>query len=74
MDVITTEYIEHEMVASGDVTRDGSLMPTEVNTLVKGRLHLRLGNVGYPLDAKLSKTSKFIKTFLPFLVSINVIW
>jgi len=59
LDVITTEYIEQEMVAAGDVTRDGSVMPTEVNTLVKGRLHLRLGNVGHPLDSKLGKTSKF---------------
>ena len=57
LDVISTEYIEHEnTVMAGDLTRDGSVRPVDVSTLLKGRLHLRMANVGHQADAGFSKS------------------
>ena len=54
LDVMFTEYVEHEsLIPAGDVTRDGSVRPVDVSTMLKGRLHLRLANVGYPVEKPL---------------------
>ena len=55
LDVMATEYIEHDSALAGDMTRDGAPLPVDVNTLLKGRLHLRLANVGHPADHKLTR-------------------
>lgn len=46
LEVVATEYEQDAMVVSGDVTRFGSVKPIGVHTVVKGRLHLTLANVG----------------------------
>lgn len=57
LDVMATEYIEHEStIPAGDLTQDGRVLPVDVRTVRKGRLHLRLANVGHPADNKFSKT------------------
>ena len=56
LDVMSTEYIEHELLPSGDLTRDGSVRPVDVSTVLKGRLHLRMANIGYPADSKLTRS------------------
>ena len=56
LDVVYTEYVEHETaIQAGDMTRDGSVRPIDVNTVLKGRLHLRMANVGHPADPKLRR-------------------
>ena len=56
LDVVYTEYVEHETpLQAGDMTRDGAIRPVDVNTVLKGRLHLRMANVGHPADPKLNR-------------------
>ncbi|XP_064643236.1 nephrocystin-4-like isoform X3 [Lineus longissimus] len=51
LDVISTEYgAEETPNLTGDLSRSGSVRPVGVTTAVKGRLHLRLANVGFPTD------------------------
>lgn len=46
LEVVATEYEQEMMVVSGDVAGFGSVKPVGVHTVVKGRLHLTLANVG----------------------------
>lgn len=46
LEVMATEYEQETMVVSGDVAGFGSIKPIGVHTVVKGRLHLTLANVG----------------------------
>ena len=63
LDVISTEYIEHEnTVLAGDLSRDGSVRPVDVSTLLKGRLHLRMANVGHQADMGFSKSGMLTHT------------
>ncbi len=56
LDVVSTEYTEPQVaVPSGDITREGFVKSMDVQTIVKGRLHIRLANVGHTADPKLSR-------------------
>uniref|UniRef100_A0A4W3GL56 Nephrocystin 4 n=1 Tax=Callorhinchus milii TaxID=7868 RepID=A0A4W3GL56_CALMI len=46
LEVITTEFSQDAPMPSGDLTRHGAVKPFGVTTLTKGRLHMRLGNIG----------------------------
>ena len=61
LDVITTEFSEPDSaVPAGDPTMDGGVKTSlDAKMLIKGRLHLRMANVGHPSDGKLNKTGKF---------------
>ena len=60
LDVVNTEYIEHDgPVSSGDITRDGRVLPVNVNVNVRGRLHLRMANIGRLVDTKAAKTGDY---------------
>lgn len=48
---MATEYEQEMMAVSGDVAGFGSVKPIGVHTVVKGRLHLTLANVGKSLAA-----------------------
>ena len=61
LEVIMTEYVEHEMIPTGDITSDGSTRPVDVNTTIRGRLHLRIGNVGRPLESKKTFKVELVK-------------
>ncbi|XP_035696644.1 nephrocystin-4-like [Branchiostoma floridae] len=50
LDIITTEYSEDTPTLTGDLTRGGSVRPVGVSTVLKGRLHLRMANVGHLQD------------------------
>ncbi|XP_062315701.1 nephrocystin-4-like isoform X2 [Osmerus eperlanus] len=50
LEVINTEYISEEaVVTGGDLTRRKGVTPINVLTVVKGKLHMRMGNVGCPV-------------------------
>ncbi|XP_053308390.1 nephrocystin-4 [Spea bombifrons] len=55
LEVITTEY-EQDMVMTGDLTKQGTAKPIGVHTIIKGRLHLRMGNVGRLSEQKLKRS------------------
>nr|XP_045005967.1 nephrocystin-4 isoform X3 [Jaculus jaculus] len=52
LEVVATEYEQETAVMSGDVTGFGSVKPIGVHTVVKGRLHLTLANVGHTCEQK----------------------
>ncbi|XP_073089196.1 nephrocystin-4 isoform X2 [Manis javanica] len=52
LEVVATEYEQDTMVLSGDVTPFGSVKPIGVYTVVKGRLHLTLANVGHMCEQR----------------------
>ncbi|XP_018432012.1 PREDICTED: nephrocystin-4 [Nanorana parkeri] len=56
LEVITTEYEQDLMVMSGDISKQGVVKPIGVHTVIKGRLHLRMGNAGHLLDQKLKRS------------------
>ncbi|XP_044134304.1 nephrocystin-4 isoform X2 [Bufo gargarizans] len=58
LEVITTEYEQETMAMSGDVSKQGAVKPIGVHTVIKGRLHLRMGNVGRVSDQRLKVSNK----------------
>ncbi|KAM4652363.1 nephrocystin-4 [Discoglossus pictus] len=56
LEVITTEYEQEFMVMSGDISKQGSVKPIGVHTIIKGRLHLRMGNVGHIAEQRLKRS------------------
>ncbi|KAG8505552.1 Nephrocystin-4, partial [Galemys pyrenaicus] len=46
LDIVATEYEQDTMVLSGDLASFGSVKPIGVHTVLTGRLHLTLANVG----------------------------
>lgn len=47
LEVINTEYVSEEaVVTGGDLTGRKGVTPINVLTVVKGKLHMRMGNVG----------------------------
>ncbi|XP_076421881.1 nephrocystin-4 isoform X1 [Peromyscus maniculatus bairdii] len=52
LEVMATEYEQETMVVSGDVAGFGSIKPIGVHTVVKGRLHLTLANVGHMCEPR----------------------
>ncbi|KAM4703137.1 nephrocystin-4 [Rhinophrynus dorsalis] len=56
LEVITTEYEQDIMVMSGDIAKEGTVKPIGVHTVIKGRLHLRMGNCGQLPQQKLKRS------------------
>ncbi|KAM8791790.1 nephrocystin-4 [Rhynchonycteris naso] len=52
LEVVATEYEQDAMVLSGDVTGFSGVKPIGVHTVVKGRLHLTLANVGHQCEQR----------------------
>lgn len=54
VEVLTTDYVgEDTLLTSTDVGQRSAVSPMTVHTIVRGRLHIRTGNIG-----------KYCKTFL----------
>ncbi|XP_051895558.1 nephrocystin-4 [Pristis pectinata] len=62
LDVVSTDYAPDVPMSLSDFTNHGAVKPNGVTTVTKGRLHLRLGNVGHQSELR-------AKGFLPFLQS-----
>ncbi|XP_015192646.2 nephrocystin-4 isoform X1 [Lepisosteus oculatus] len=56
LEVITTDYFQDSMALSSNISQHGSIKPVEVSTVVRGRLHLRLGNIGHHVNLKARRT------------------
>lgn len=47
VEVLTTDYVgEDTLLTSTDLGRQSGFSPMTVHTIVRGRLHLRTGNIG----------------------------
>lgn len=47
VEVLTTDYVgEDPLLTGADVGRQPGLSPMTVHTIVRGRLHIRTGNIG----------------------------
>ncbi|XP_058300364.1 nephrocystin-4 [Hylobates moloch] len=57
LEVVATEYEQDNMVVSGDMLGFGRVRPIGVHSVVKGRLHLTLANVGHPCEQKVRDCS-----------------
>uniref|UniRef100_A0A8C0CDG9 Nephrocystin 4 n=1 Tax=Balaenoptera musculus TaxID=9771 RepID=A0A8C0CDG9_BALMU len=57
LEVVATEHEQDTVVVSGDVTRFGCVKPINVHTVVKGRLHLTLANVGHLCERRVRSPS-----------------
>jgi nephrocystin-4 len=55
LDVISTEYQEDPNLAHGEAGA-GGVRPANVQSVVRGKLHLRLANIGHPTDPKSTNT------------------
>ncbi|KAM3920977.1 nephrocystin-4 [Leptodactylus fuscus] len=53
LEVITTEYEQETVAMSGDISKQGVIKPIGVHTVIKGQLHLRMGNIGRVADQRL---------------------
>ncbi|XP_068996767.1 nephrocystin-4 isoform X2 [Embiotoca jacksoni] len=51
VEVLTTDYVgEDTLLASTDMGRRSASSPMKVHTIVRGRLHIRTGNIGCSVD------------------------
>ncbi|CAK6954991.1 nephrocystin-4 [Scomber scombrus] len=51
VEVLTTDYVgDDTLLASADVGRHSASNPMTVQTILRGRLHIRTGNIGCPVD------------------------
>ncbi|KAM8864014.1 nephrocystin-4 isoform 2-T2 [Spinachia spinachia] len=51
VEVLTTDYLgEDTLLTSTDVGLRPPLTPMSVHTIIRGRLHIRTGNIGFPVD------------------------
>ncbi|XP_055981373.1 nephrocystin-4 [Sorex fumeus] len=57
LEVVSTEYTQDAAVVSGDVAGVGGVQPIGVHTVVRGRLHLTLVNVGRPCEQSMKSNS-----------------
>lgn len=51
LDVISTEYQEDLNLAHAE-SGAGGVLPANVHSVVRGKLHLRMANIGHPVDPK----------------------
>ncbi|XP_045161165.2 nephrocystin-4-like isoform X2 [Mercenaria mercenaria] len=56
LDVVSTEYQEDPNLAHGEAGA-GGVRPANVQSVVRGKLHLRLANIGHPADPKSTTTA-----------------
>ncbi|TMS16244.1 Nephrocystin-4 [Larimichthys crocea] len=58
VEVLTTDYVgDDTLLASADLVPQSGFSPMTVHTIVRGRLHLRTGNIGYPVDLSRRKAA-----------------
>ncbi|XP_021379713.1 nephrocystin-4-like isoform X2 [Mizuhopecten yessoensis] len=69
LDVITTEYENDPNIVNSNINQVGGLQAFGVKTYVKGKLHLRMANIGQKTDPKstLADHLKPLNTLLPHM-------
>nr|XP_046253465.1 nephrocystin-4 [Scatophagus argus] len=51
VEVLTTDYVgEDTLLTNADLGQRSTVSPMTVHTIVRGRLHIRTGNIGCPVD------------------------
>ena len=52
LEVISTEYPEDPNLSRGEAGQAGGVKPANVHSCLRGKLHLRIANIGHPVDPK----------------------
>lgn len=55
LEVVNTDYAPDVPMSISDFTNHGAVKPYGVTTVIKGRLHLRLGNVGHRSEQRVKR-------------------
>ena len=69
LDVVQTEYQEDPNLAHSEAGA-GGIRPANVQINVRGKLHLRLANIGHPADPKGTTTGKMVLFFKNFFIQM----
>jgi len=67
LDIISTEYQEEVGGASADP--GAATRPASVLSVPRGKLHLRMANLGHPVDPKANTASR---EMLPYLLNMSL--
>ncbi|XP_065817624.1 nephrocystin-4-like isoform X2 [Labrus bergylta] len=63
VEVLTTDYVgEDPLLASANLGRPSAISPMTVHTITKGRLHIRTGNIGCPVDPSKRRPADIMPT------------
>ncbi|XP_062889534.1 nephrocystin-4 isoform X2 [Mobula hypostoma] len=62
LEVISTDYAPDVPMSLSDFTNHGAVKPYGVTTVTKGKLHLRLGNVGHQSKPREKSSSPFLQS------------
>ncbi|KAM9342563.1 nephrocystin-4 [Pholidichthys leucotaenia] len=63
VEVLTTDYVgEDTLLTSTDPGRRSASSPVSVHTIIRGRLHIRTGNIGCPVDPGRRRTADAIQS------------
>ncbi|XP_060072495.1 nephrocystin-4-like isoform X2 [Ylistrum balloti] len=62
LDVITTEYENDPNLVNSNINHVGGIQPIGVKTSLKGKLHLRMANIGQKTDPKSTLAAQTIPT------------
>ncbi|XP_047466710.1 nephrocystin-4-like isoform X2 [Mugil cephalus] len=63
VEVLTTDYVGEDTLLTGtDLGRRSTSSPMTVHTLVRGRLHIRTGNIGCPVDPSRRRASDLMSS------------
>ncbi|XP_075882230.1 nephrocystin-4 [Nelusetta ayraudi] len=65
VEVLTTDYAGDEtLLASANLAHQSSSGPMTVHTIVRGRLHVRTGNIGCPVDPSRRKAADAMRSHI----------
>uniref|UniRef100_UPI0037E876E4 nephrocystin-4 n=1 Tax=Semicossyphus pulcher TaxID=241346 RepID=UPI0037E876E4 len=63
VEVLTTDYVgEDPLLTSANLGRQSAISPMTVHTIIRGRLHIRTGNIGCPVDPSKSRPTDMMPT------------
>ncbi|XP_069775150.1 nephrocystin-4 [Narcine bancroftii] len=62
LEVVSTDYAPDVPMSLGDFTTHGAVKPYGVTTISKGRLHLRLGNVGHRSELEVNSSMPSLRS------------
>ena len=71
LEVISTEYPEDPNLAHGEAGQAGGVRPANVQSCLRGKLHLRIANIGHPVDPKATMGGTYINQHIDGTFALN---
>nr|XP_024653974.1 nephrocystin-4 isoform X2 [Maylandia zebra] len=73
VEVLTTDYVgEDTLLTNPDLGRHSASSPMTVHTIVRGRLHIRTGNIGCPADSGRKRPADVMQSLLHIITPCEV--